>query len=48
MAGDTGAAADGQVDIIGHILDANFLEVPILNADHFFDGSLPLPQFDPI
>ena len=50
MAGDASAAgtADTQVDIIGHILDANFLEVPFINAHHVFDGRIPLPQFDPI
>jgi F-type H+-transporting ATPase subunit a len=46
MAGDASAA--GQVDIIGHILDANFLEVPFINAPHVFDGRIDLPVFDPI
>ena len=50
MAGDASAAeaADGQVKIIEHILDAEYLEVPFLNAHHFFDGQLPLPQFEPV
>lgn len=43
MAGETQA----QVDIIGHLLDHDYLEVPILNARHFFDGELHLPQFEP-
>ena len=38
MSGD--ASAEGQVDIIGHILDSKFLEVPF--------GHILLPQFAPI
>ena len=34
------ASAEGQVDIIGHILDSKFLEVPF--------GHILLPQFAPI
>ena len=50
MAGEASAAdaADGQVDIIGHVLDAKYLEVPFLNAHHILDGRLDLPQFEPI
>ena len=48
MAGDASTAADGQVDIIGHILDADFLEVPFINAPNIFDGRVDLPVFDPI
>lgn len=41
-------AADNQVDIIGHLLDHDYLEVPILNAHHIFDGKIQLPVFQPI
>ncbi|NKB66999.1 MAG: F0F1 ATP synthase subunit A [Candidatus Latescibacteria bacterium] len=49
MASET-HAADGtvQVDFIGHILDKPYLEVPLLNAHHYLDGKIPLPQFEPI
>ena len=49
MAGEVSAAdaADGQIDIIGHILDSKHLEVPFFNAHNFFDGHIPLPQFEP-
>jgi F-type H+-transporting ATPase subunit a len=40
------ANADGQVDVIGHILDHNSLEVPFINAQHVFDGHIELPQFE--
>ena len=40
------ANADSQVDIIGHILDHDYLEVPIWNAHHFFDGKIQLPSFE--
>ena len=46
MAGDAGAG--GQVDIIGHIVDSKYLDVPILNAHHWVDGRLELPQFEPV
>ena len=42
------AGADGQVDIIGHILDSDKLDVPIVNAHHWVDGHINLPQFPPI
>jgi F-type H+-transporting ATPase subunit a len=44
MAGDAHAAdsADTQVDVIGHILDHESLEVPFVNAHHIFDGHLDL------
>lgn len=45
---NAGASADGQVDVIGHILDHDYLEVPFLNAHHVIDGRLDLPGFDPI
>lgn len=50
MAVETHAAeaAHQQVDIIGHLLDHNFLEVPFLNASHLIDGEIHLPQIDPV
>ena len=50
MAGEAQAAeaADGQIDIVGHLLDHDYLEVPIWNAHHFFDGKIHLPAFAPI
>lgn len=42
------AGADGQVDIIGHILDSDRLDVPIVNAHHWVDGYVNLPKFPPI
>ena len=40
------ADADGQVDVIGHILDHHSLEVPFINAHHVFDGHIELPHFE--
>ena len=40
------APSDEQVDIIGHILDHDYLEVPFYNASHFFDGKIHLPSFE--
>ena len=40
------AHSDEQVDIIGHILDHDYLEVPFYNASHFFDGKIHLPSFE--
>ncbi len=40
------ADADGQVDVVGHILDHHSLEVPFINAQHVFDGHIELPQFE--
>ncbi len=50
MAGEAHAAeaAEGQVDIVGHLLDHDYLEVPFWNAHHFFDGKIHLPTFAPI
>ena len=55
MSGEASAAgagaagtADEQVDVIGHILDTKYLDVPFLNAHHVIDGRLDLPQFEPI
>lgn len=39
--------ASQEVDIVGHILDHDYLEVPFWNANHIFDGKIPLPQFAP-
>ena len=45
MAGDVNVAgaADGQIDIMAHILDSPHLEVPFINAHHVLDGSIHLP-----
>lgn len=40
------ANADGQVDVIGHILDHHSLEVPFINAQHIFDGHIELPHIE--
>lgn len=50
MSGETHAAgaAPEQLDILGHLLNHDYLEVPFFNAPHLIDGHLPLPQFDPI
>lgn len=40
------ANADGQVDVIGHILDHDYLEVPFVNAHHVLDGRIDLPSFE--
>ena len=50
MASDVNAAdaADEKIDIIGHVLDSEYLEVPFVNAHHILDGSIVLPQFEPI
>ena len=50
MAGDA-QAADGaapQVDIIGHILNHDYLELPFVDPDHLLAGKVELPQFPPI
>ena len=39
-------AADGKVDIIGHILDHDYLEVPFWKAQHYLDGKITLPSFE--
>ena len=39
--------ASEEVDIVGHILDHDYLDVPFWNAPHFFDGKISLPQFPP-
>jgi F-type H+-transporting ATPase subunit a len=45
---NAGDHADGQVDVIGHILDHDYLDVPFLNAHHVIDGRLDLPIIEPI
>jgi F-type H+-transporting ATPase subunit a len=40
--------AEGQVDIIGHLLDHDYFELPFFNAHHILDGKVYLPQFAPI
>lgn len=49
MAGEAHAAgaAEGKVDIIGHLLDHHYLEVPFFNAHSYFDGRIDLPHFPP-
>ncbi len=44
MAGEASAAegADNQVDVIGHVLDHDSMEVPFVNAHHIFDGHIDL------
>ena len=48
MAGDAHAAgaAGGQVDIIGHIVDHDYLELPFIDPHHMLAGKLELPQFE--
>jgi F-type H+-transporting ATPase subunit a len=48
MAGDTHAAdaANPQLDIIGHILDQNYLELPFVDPHHLLAGRVELPQFE--
>ena len=48
MAGSTQAAdaANAQVDIIGHILDQNTLELPFVDPHHLLAGEVPLPSIE--
>jgi F-type H+-transporting ATPase subunit a len=50
MAGDAHAAdaAAPQVDIIGHILNQSYLELPFVDSDHLLAGKVELPSFPPI
>ncbi len=50
MDGDAHAAdaAAPQVDIIGHILNQNYLELPFVDSHHLLAGKVELPQFPPI
>ena len=41
-----GGATGGQVDIIGHILDSNYLELPFIDPHHLLAGKLELPEFE--
>ena len=48
MAGSTqeADAANAQVDIIGHILDHNYLELPFVDPNHLLAGKIPLPSIE--
>ena len=48
MAGETQAAdaANAQVDIIGHILDSSYIELPFVNFDHLLAGEVSLPSIE--
>ena len=48
MAGDTQAAdaANAQVDIIGHILDSSYIELPFVDSKHLLAGEVSLPSLE--
>ena len=48
MAGDTQAAdaANAQVDIIGHILDSPYIELPFVDFHHLLAGKVFLPSLE--
>ena len=48
MAGETQAAdaANAQVDIIGHILDSPYIELPFVDFDHLLAGEVSLPSIE--
>ena len=48
MAGETDAAgaAGTQLDIVGHILDKKYHELPIVDFDHLWAGTVELPSFE--
>ena len=48
MAGDTQAAdaANAQVDIIGHILDSPYIELPFVDFHHLLAGKVSLPSLE--
>ena len=48
MAGDTQAAdaANAQVDIIGHILDSPYIELPFVDFDYLLAGKVSLPSLE--
>lgn len=50
MAGNAQAAdaAAPQVDIIGHILNHDYLELPFVDPHHLLAGKVALPSFPPI
>ena len=48
MAGvtDAAGAAGTQLDIVGHILDKKYLELPFVDFDHLWAGTVELPSFE--
>ena len=48
MAGETQAAdaANAQVDIIGHILDSPYIELPFVDFHHLLAGKVSLPSLE--
>ena len=48
MAGDTQAAdaANAQVDIIGHILDSSYIELPFVDSKHLLASEVSLPSLE--
>ena len=48
MAGETQAAdaANAQVDIIGHILDSSYIELPFVDSKHLLAGEVSLPSLE--
>ena len=48
MAGETDAAgaAGTQLDIVGHILDKKYIELPFVDPDHLLAGTVDLPSFE--
>ncbi|MEW6751744.1 MAG: F0F1 ATP synthase subunit A [Candidatus Latescibacterota bacterium] len=40
-------AAEGKLDVIGHLVDQHYLQVPFINAHNLLDGRLELPSFPP-
>ena len=48
MAGGTHAAeaANNQLNIVDHILDKKFLELPFVDSDHLLAGIVDLPSFE--
>ncbi len=48
MTGETDAAgaAGTQLDIVGHILDKKYLELPFVDFDHLWAGTVDLPSFE--
>jgi F-type H+-transporting ATPase subunit a len=42
------AEAAGKLDILGHIQDKNYLDVPIWDAHHLIDGRLNLIELPPV
>ena len=48
MAGETQAAdaTNAQVDIIGHILDSSYIELPFVDFHHLLAGKVSLPSLE--